>query len=240
MLFIMNRNIKRIMIDYKEILNDPIERIHYVHDETNILKGYAMLIGRENTPYEDGYYFFEFKFPENYPFSPPVVTFINYDGTTRFNPNLYIGGKVCLSILNTWDGEKWSSCQSIKSVLLSLSILILNEEPLLNEPGITRHHPCFENYHKLVEYKNIEVSILKYLEKTNLPEPFQPFHSIMVEHFIKRYPFLLERIKMRPRTFFHLTIFNASNRIAHNQALYRLSTIINNLIQSISFQIFII
>ena len=39
---------------------------------------------------------------------------------------------------------------------------------------------------------------------------------------------------------FHLTTFNASNRIDHNLALYRLSTIINNLIQSISFQILII
>lgn len=39
---------------------------------------------------------------------------------------------------------------------------------------------------------------------------------------------------------FHLIIFNASNRIDHNLALYRLSTVINNLIQSISFQIFII
>jgi ubiquitin-protein ligase len=231
MIFIMNRSTKRIMIDYKEILNEPLERIHYLHDETNVLKGYAMIIGREDTPYEDGYYFFEFKFPENYPFSPPVVTFINYDGTTRFNPNLYIGGKVCLSILNTWDGEKWSSCQSIKSVLLSLSILILNEEPLLNEPGITRHHPCFENYHKLVEYKNIEVSILKYLEKTNLPEPFQPFHSIMVEHFMKRYPFLLERIKMRPRTFFHLTIFNSNPNVLNYLYLQSLLTNMYNSIK---------
>ena len=222
----MNRNIKRIMIDYKEILNEPIERIHYIHDETNVLKGYAMIIGREDTPYEDGYYFFEFTFPQNYPFGPPLVTFINYDGSTRFNPNLYIGGKVCLSILNTWDGEKWSSCQSIKSILISLSILILNEEPILNEPGITREHPCFKNYHKLIEYKNVEISILKYLEMENLPVPFQPFHTIMVEHFIKRFPFIRDKFKDRNKEFCHLSIFNSNINVLN---YCYLNAILNNM-----------
>jgi ubiquitin-protein ligase len=226
----MNRNIKRIMIDYKEILNEPIERIHYIHDETNVLKGYAMIIGREDTPYEDGYYFFDFTFPQNYPFSPPLVTFINYDGSTRFNPNLYIGGKVCLSILNTWDGEKWSSCQSIKSILLSLSILILNEEPILNEPGITRDHPCFNNYHKLIEYKNVEISILKYLEKSNLPEPFQPFHMIMVEHFKKRFPFMRYKFKDRNKEFCNLSIFNSNINVLN---YCYLNAILNNMYNNI-------
>ena len=54
---------------------------------------------------------------------------------TRFNPNFYRNGKVCLSILNTWEGEKWSSCQSIRSILITLQ-MTMNETPLLNEPGI--------------------------------------------------------------------------------------------------------
>lgn len=52
------------------------------------------------------------------------------------HPNMYKNRKVCVSILNTWRGEQWSGCQTIKSVLLTLMSL-LDSKPLLNEPGIT-------------------------------------------------------------------------------------------------------
>jgi len=203
----MNRAIKRIMIDVKELIEDPIDPLYYSHDEQNALKGYALLVGPSKTPYEHGFYFFELDFPANYPFSPPVVKFINYDGTTRFNPNLYINGKVCLSILNTWDGEKWSACQSIRTILLTL-VTLLNEEPLLNEPGITREHPNFDAYHKLIEYKNIEISILKYLQKPNLPYPFHVFYPILKKTFLEHAPKMIEKFQSRPTQFLHLTLFN--------------------------------
>ena len=41
-----------------------------------------------NFPFEFSY-FFEFKFPTNYPFSPPNVIYNTNDGRTRFNPNLF-------------------------------------------------------------------------------------------------------------------------------------------------------
>lgn len=203
----MNRSIKRIMIDVKEVLSEPLDKTYYLHDEQNAYKGYAFLVGPSKTPYEYGYYFFELDFPQNYPFAPPIVKFVNYDGTTRFNPNLYINGKVCLSILNTWDGEKWSACQSIRTVLLTL-ITLLNEEPLLNEPGITRDHPNFDSYHLLIEYKNIEISVLKYLQKPNLPYPFHGFFPTMTRLFLENAPLILQKFKSRPTQFLHLTLFN--------------------------------
>jgi ubiquitin-protein ligase len=75
-----SRAVKRIVLDYKEILDDPVEHIHYIHDENNVYKGYGLIIGPKDTPYEYGYYFFDFNFPENYPFSPPKVKFYTYDG----------------------------------------------------------------------------------------------------------------------------------------------------------------
>jgi len=220
----MNRAIKRIMIDVKEILDEPLDHIYYSHDEQNALKGYACLLGPSKTPYEYGYYFFELEFPTNYPFSPPVVKFINYDGTTRFNPNLYINGKVCLSILNTWDGEKWSACQSIRTILLTL-ITLLNEEPLINEPGITREHPNFEAYHQLIEYKNIEISILKYLQKPNLPYPFHVFYPILRKTFLENGPALLQKLQNRPTLFLHLTLFNNQYIVLNYKNLAELTTI---------------
>ena len=33
------------------------------------------------------------------------LTYLTNDGNTRFHPNLYRNGKVCLSVLNTWRGK---------------------------------------------------------------------------------------------------------------------------------------
>ncbi len=203
-----SRSIKRIMIDYKEILKDPLEGIYYNHDETNAFKGYSLIIGPEGTPYEFGYYMFEFTFPDNYPFSPPTVKFITYDGFTRFNPNLYINGRVCLSILNTWSGEKWSSCQSIRSILLTLRTLILNDTPLLNEPEITKDHKDYDSYNTLIEYKNVEIAILKYLDKTNLPYEFHSFYPIMVDSYLKHYQYFIEKFKDKPRKLINFDLYS--------------------------------
>ena len=92
---------KRLIKDIKAITKTPPKGIFYVHDETNKLAGKALIIGPPDTPYEGGYYFFKFSFPDNYPHSPPKVTYCTNDGKTRMHPNLYKNGKVCLSLLNT-------------------------------------------------------------------------------------------------------------------------------------------
>ena len=62
-----------------------------------------------------------------------------HSGGLRVNPNLYVDGKVCLSLLNTWTGrgnEVWDpSSSSILQVLVSLQGLVLNEKPYFNEAG---------------------------------------------------------------------------------------------------------
>jgi ubiquitin-conjugating enzyme E2 Z len=163
--FVKKDALRRIISDIKELRKNPLTAhgIYYEHDETDMLKGRALIIGPADTPYADGFYFFTFQFPANYPHAPPKVEFCTGDGFTRFNPNLYRTGKVCLSILNTWKGEQWSGCQTISSVLLALCT-VLNDEPLLNEPGITKTHRDYEGYNEIIKYKNIEVAIFGMLE----------------------------------------------------------------------------
>ena len=152
--------IQRLTSDIKFLLNNPLENIYYKHSEESILKGYALIIGNSNTPYNYGNFLFEFNFPEDYPFNPPKVKYLTNDGKMRFNPNLYSDGKVCLSILNTWKGEGWTSSQTIYSILIILSS-ILNETPLLNEPGINTNNTNIIPYNLLVNYKTLEFSIIK-------------------------------------------------------------------------------
>ena len=158
--------VQRIAKDVKYITNNPINNIYYKHDDENIMKGYALIIGNKETPYSDGNYLFEFTFPDNYPFEPPKLKFLTNDGYMRFHPNLYINGKVCLSIINTWNGEGWTSCNNINSILLILtSIFDINS--LTFEPGIEKNHYNVKKYDILVAYKNIEYSIIKQINLVN-------------------------------------------------------------------------
>jgi ubiquitin-conjugating enzyme E2 Z len=176
---ISKETIRRLIKDVRELKKNPLDNdgIYYVHDEENILKGYACIVGPEDSLYFGGYYFFEFNFPSDYPFNPPKLKYCTNDGVTRFHPNLYVNGKVCLSILNTWRGESWSSCQSIRSILLTL-LTILDNKPLLHEPGINETHNDFKNYNKIIKYKNVEFSILRALSIN--ANTFFPGHFISI------------------------------------------------------------
>ena len=103
--------------------------LHLVH---------ALIQGPSDTPYEFGLFFFTLTFPQDYPFSSPKAEIrTTSKGTVRFNPNLYSNGKVCLSILGTWEGPSWTASLSLETVLLSIQSL-LGESPMQNEPGTMR------------------------------------------------------------------------------------------------------
>jgi len=203
---ISKETIKRLVKDVKELKNNSLgsHGIFYEHDDSDILKGRAVIIGSEKTPYFAGFYFFLFKFPSDYPFSPPYVTICSNGDKIRMNPNLYTNGKVCISILNTWSGEQWSSCQSISSVLLNLKTLLC-ADPFLNEPGVTKLNREFENYTKIIEYKNIEICIFHMIKK-NKPyynNEFDCFEKIIHESFEsnceKVKEFILSKIQENPQ-----------------------------------------
>jgi len=201
-IYISKETFKRLVSDVKNIKKDPLESegIYYVHDETDILKGYAMIIGPENTPYFGGYYLFELSFPTNYPFSPPSLLYETNNGNIRFHPNLYINGKVCLSILNTWEGEKWSSIQTIRSILLTIQS-ILTTDPLLNEPGIKETHKDIPLYNEIISYVNINSAIIDIINKKIMLPKYEVFYENILEHFHKNKEQILLFIKEKQNTF---------------------------------------
>jgi len=194
---ISKQTIHRLVKDITDIHKNPLSDngIYYFHDEVDMLKGYAMIIGPIDTPYYGGFYFFEFEFPYNYPFSPPKLTYQTNNGHVRFNPNLYTSGKVCISILNTWHGDQWSSCQTITSILLTLCT-ILNENPLLNEPGIRTNHIDIPNYNRIIRYSNLSIAVCDMMNKTRLLPQFIIFYDIMKESFLKKYDTFLKIIDL--------------------------------------------
>lgn len=185
---IAKETITRLLHDVKHIMKNPLVEngIYYAHDDEDLLKGYALIIGPEDTPYFGGNFFFEFHYPKDYPHSPPHVLYCTNGEMIRFNPNLYCNGKVCISVLNTWKGEQWTSCQTISTILLTLCTLLC-KDPLLNEPGVSKCHADFNNYTKIIEFKTIDIAVLKILKRQPdiYPERFNTFYHYVKENFQK-------------------------------------------------------
>jgi ubiquitin-protein ligase len=176
---------KRLIFDRKNFINDTTlaECNIYADFPEDLTKAYVMIIGPEDTPYYGGFYFFDFSFPENYPFAPPHVKYMTQGENCRFNPNLYVNGKVCLSILGTWSGPGWTSVQNISSVSLAIQSL-LNENPLENEPSYEgAKTPRHINYRNYVEYQSLNVATLNMLK--GVSANYQCFMPIMQKFILE-------------------------------------------------------
>mmetsp|Transcript_19935 Transcript_19935/g.59612 ORF Transcript_19935/g.59612 Transcript_19935/m.59612 type:complete len:636 (-) Transcript_19935:63-1970(-) len=150
-------------------------------ERPDVLK--ALIIGPEGTPYANGCFAFDIFLPPEYPELPPRVTLLTTSlGRVRFNPNLYANGKVCLSLLGTWDGPGWDAKTStLLQVFLSIQSLILVDEPYFNEPGFeSRPHAkkeCAE-YNQAIQYQTMAVAMLEML-RDGPPE----FAAVVQTHF---------------------------------------------------------
>ena len=161
--------LKRILKkDIKEIENQKLESlgIYVKFDEENMLNAKAMITGPTDSLYENGFLFFNITFPKNYPYAPPDVSYISRN-KVRIHPNLYVGrhssgyGKVCLSILGTWSGPKWTSIMDITTVLLTIQSL-LDNNPLHHEPGQEKNvsHTNIL-YNEIIRYESYNTLLLK-------------------------------------------------------------------------------
>lgn len=105
----------------------------------------------------------EFEIPSNYPLVPPIVKYIQHGGE-RIHPNLYVEGKVCLSILGTWPGEPWAFGMKCNSVLITIRSL-LDNSPYVHEPH-QRDDRAFNEY---VRYCTWKWLLLDYIENETNP-----------------------------------------------------------------------
>lgn len=103
----------------------------------------CLILGPTETPYASAPFVVDFYLPTDYPHAPPQAFFHSWSGEVggvgRVNPNLYEDGKICLSLLGTWEGDRgegWNAGKStLLQVIVSLLGLVLVREPYFNEAG---------------------------------------------------------------------------------------------------------
>ena len=171
--------IKRLMLELCD-LDSLIETLHddsivFIWDINNPQFSKFFIIPASGTPYYGGYFEFHMYLPVDYPLQNPKVQFMTTNfGTVRFNPNLYACGKVCLSLLGTWAGEKWNPKESnLTQVIYSISTMIFNQEPLTNEPAYSEYYEDSKNgnyaliYKQYIRYETLAIAIIPVLQSTN-------------------------------------------------------------------------
>jgi ubiquitin-protein ligase len=187
----------------KKYFNDS--GIYFEYNIDNLTSVKLLIIGPENTPYQNGFYFFNINIPATYPFSPPKITFLNKIDNIRFHPNLYVEGYVCLSVLNTWGNNEWSPCQNLTSIASTIQS-VMNDNPIINEPEYeTETGQISQDYCKIIEYYNLK-SIYK-----NIITPiigYDNFLPIIKKYFLSKYEKYLEIITKNKKL--HNQIVNCS------------------------------
>lgn len=167
---------KRIRRDMRDLMRDPLPNVFVVRDEELATVVHAVVTGPVDTPYELGFFWFVINCPDDYPNTPPKVKLMTTGGgTTRFNPNLYRNGKVCLSILGTWSGPGWTPVQSLATVLVSIQSLMC-ERPYHNEPGFERARGPrdVENYNNIIRFETLRVAVCDMVGDSALARTMPP------------------------------------------------------------------
>ncbi|KAK8794825.1 hypothetical protein WA158_001806 [Blastocystis sp. Blastoise] len=113
--------LSRIQSDLAEMILSPPCGCTAAPKEDNIYEWIATLPGPPDSPYEKGVFTLHILFPDDYPFSPPKVTFM----TRIYHCNINSNGSICLDTLK----NNWSPILTISKVLLSISSLLADPNP---------------------------------------------------------------------------------------------------------------
>ncbi|KAL7966926.1 ubiquitin-conjugating enzyme/RWD-like protein [Trichoderma sp. SZMC 28014] len=168
----MDQSIIRISKELSDIQKGSDLAIAVACRDVDVRNVRALIMGPHETPYEFGFFEFAIRFNREYPSKSPSVQCITTNGgRCRFNPNIYSSGKVCLSILGTWRGERgeeWSSAQGLESILLSIQSL-MSANPYENEPGFEDANSpsdktAQKHYVQKIRHETLRISIIQRLE----------------------------------------------------------------------------
>lgn len=114
----------RIRRELESITTDPPCNISAQVAGNDLTQWTAELIGPDDSPYAGGHFKLFIRFPERYPFEPPIVSF----STKVYHCNINSSGGICLDILK----NQWSPALTISKVLLSILSLLTDPNP--NDP----------------------------------------------------------------------------------------------------------
>jgi len=120
--------VKRLLTELKDITKDP-NYLYSCEPTDNILNWNILIIGPQDTVYENGIFKGTIIFPKEYPIKPPQVILSDI-----IHPNIHTNGIVCISILHEGVDQygyedasmRWNPSHCVNSIMLSIVSLLSN------------------------------------------------------------------------------------------------------------------
>ncbi|KAG1717897.1 ubiquitin-conjugating enzyme/RWD-like protein, partial [Suillus lakei] len=126
----LQMTIKRIHREVADAKKEDLGPITLAPSTDNLFRWAGTIPGPQGSPYEGGIFNINIQLANDYPFSAPKVTFV----TRIYHMNISDKGNICIDILK----QNWSPALSLFKVMLSLSSLLTDPNPL---PSIaTEYH----------------------------------------------------------------------------------------------------
>jgi baculoviral IAP repeat-containing protein 6 len=118
------------------------------------------------------FYLITFILARNHLTESPKAKYLTNNGACRFDPNLYVDGTVCLSILGTWNGLGWMPA-TIECIGHPIRAWRLINHRLFCEPGTRGPPEEITQSSQFVEKWSLEFSLIYAIEST--PAGFEEF-----------------------------------------------------------------
>jgi len=114
--------LKRIQREIADVAKEDLGQITLVPTPDNLFVWKGSIPGPQGSPYEGGVFGVDLVLASDYPFSAPKLTF----STRIYHMNISEKGNICIDILK----HNWSPALSLFKVMLSLSSLLTDPNPL--------------------------------------------------------------------------------------------------------------
>lgn len=112
---------RRIQKELTDIQKDPPAGCSAGPVDDDLFNWEGFIMAPADSPYAGGVFKLGIRFPTDYPFKQPTVTFL----TKIYHPNINSSGGICLDILKS----QWSPALTISKVLLSILSLLTDPNP---------------------------------------------------------------------------------------------------------------
>jgi ubiquitin-protein ligase len=193
----MNKRVlKELTKMYDQQSKRPLLENEYIVSMESTLDNIKVLVKLPlDSVYRHKFLRLDFEMPEDYPYSPPKVTFVNHD-QVRIHPNMYENGKCCATILNTWGDnqfEKWTSSMNIESFIISF-MSFFDNDPYSHEPGDKGD----DSYTIYVLHQSWSSCLLKYIDN----EEDDLFQDYLQQYLVANYYEILHYLQVLDQMYY--------------------------------------